>query len=127
VIHEWKQELENGKIILCVFLDLKRAFETIDRNMMMHKLKIQGFSDDTLKWFENYHMDRKQQTKISSSLSSQISCDLGVPQGEVLPPIMFVLYINDIVDVVKNVKINLFETTHYYGLLVILWKKLLEI
>jgi hypothetical protein len=108
ILHEWKCQIENGKVIVAVFLDLRRAFETIDRRLLLKKLKQYGFDENTIKWFKDYLTGRKQQTKVGTFLSSLLSCDLGVPQGSILSALLFVLYMNDIVSVVNNVKINLF-------------------
>lgn len=102
VLQNWKNEIDNKKFVICVFLDLKRAFETIDRSSLINTLHALGIRDNELKWFETYLSDRLQQTKIKNKMSSQISNDIGLAQGTVLAAILFVIYINDINNVVKN-------------------------
>lgn len=111
VVQNWKDEIEKKKIILCVFLDLKRAFETIDRDLMIRKLIKIGINGNELKWFESFINDRKQKTKINNAISSEIVNDIGLAQGTVLATLLFILYINDIIEIKKNkpnVQIQLF-------------------
>lgn len=77
----WKEEMNAGKIIVIVFLDLKRAFETIDRALLLQKLKAMGVEGVELKWFENYVSGRRQQTKFNDDVSPARPIDIGVPQG----------------------------------------------
>ncbi len=108
VLNEWKLEIEKDKFIAAVFLDFKRAFETVDRKIMLKKLEIYGFSKEALDLLENYLSNRKQQTKFNDEISSQCSCDIGLPQGSVLSPLLFILYVNDMLNVVPNCNVNLF-------------------
>lgn len=108
VVADWKVELDNGKIIICVFIDLKRAFETIDRELLLKKLFRYGIRGVELKWFRMYLSDRFQRTKFGSEFSSLAENFLGIPQGSVLGAVLFVLYINNIKSVFKNCKIKLF-------------------
>lgn len=70
-INGWAQDIENGFIVIVVFLDLKRAFETIERDRMINKKKNVGIYDSELKWFESYLTNRKQRTKYNNKYSSE--------------------------------------------------------
>lgn len=102
VMQDWKDEIDNGKIILCVFLDLKRAFETIDRDLLLEKLSKMGISDNEHKWFESFLKNRLQKTKINDVTSKEIENEIGLAQGTVLATLLFVIYINDINTVIQN-------------------------
>lgn len=104
----WKEEMNAGKIIVVVFLDLKRAFETIDRALLLRKLEAMGIRGTELKWFESYLTERRQQTKFNDGTSSERPVDIGVPQGSSIAPILFILYINDIQRALNQAKANLF-------------------
>lgn len=102
VIQDWKDEIDSGKIIICVFLDLKRAFETIDRDLLLEKLKNYGITGNEISWFESFLKQRLQRTKIKECISEVIVNDIGLAQGTVLAALLFVLYINDVNNVIKN-------------------------
>lgn len=90
VLAQWREMRENGDDILAVFLDLKRAFETIDRNRLLTKLSAFGFSTRVINWFEGYLKERSQLTKVNGCSSRKIQNDLGVPQDLYWEP--FCLY-----------------------------------
>ena len=91
-----------------MLIDLKRAFETIDRKLLLDKLINIGMEGKEWEWFRSYLTDRKQQTRIGSVVSKATSIDLGLPQGAILSPILFIIYINDIKNCLKYCKIRLF-------------------
>ena len=77
-----------------VFMDLSKAFDTIDHNTLMFKLNHYGFRGICYKWFKNYLSDRKQYVSYNSSVSSLTNVTCGVPQGSILGPLLFILYMN---------------------------------
>ena len=88
--------LENDKLPLAVFLDLSKAFDTIDHEILIKKLHYYGISGNSLQWFKSYLTNRKQYVQFKDSLSSFSLIKTGVPQVSILGPLLFIIYMNDI-------------------------------
>ena len=88
--------LDNNKKALAVFIDLSKAFDTIDHSILLNKLEHYGIRGMSLKLFESYLCNRVQQVSFNSIASSLLNITCGVPQGSILGPVLFLLYINDI-------------------------------
>ena len=85
-----------GNYIAGVFVDLKKAFDTVDHNILLEKLDYYGIRGSTKNWFESYLNNRKQFVTLNGSDSSFKPVSTDVPQGSVLGSLLFLVYINDL-------------------------------
>ena len=93
--------LDSGDIIIGVFLDLKKAFDTVNHHILFKKLFSYGIRGTILKWFESYLTDRLQFVTFDGTQSEVKSVKCGVPQGSILGPLLFIIYMNDLYNVSK--------------------------
>lgn len=89
-------QLDKKKIPLAIFLDLSKAFDTIDHSILIHKLKYYGFQETPLNWFISYLTNRSQYVQFNEQCSTLGKITTGVPQGLILGPLLFIIYMNDI-------------------------------
>ena len=98
----------NKKHVLGIFIDLSKAFDTIDHSTLIHKLRNYGVRGNALDLISSYLTDRKQFTHVLGEDSDKLTIRYGVPQGSVLGPLLFLIYINDICNTSKMCKFVLF-------------------
>ena len=90
------QNFKSNKITAGIFLDLSKAFDCIDHTILLTKLENYGIRGTSLKWFESYLGNRYQYVVLNKTQSQTVSIDTGVPQGTILEPLLFLIYMNDL-------------------------------
>ena len=106
--NDWYNGLDLGKLVGLVFIDLKKAFDTVDHDILSRKLEYYGIQAQELAWLRSYLSNRKQFSRFNGVDSSIGDINIGVPQGSYLGPLFFLVYINDLPQSVQRSTVSMY-------------------
>ena len=121
---KWKYALDKGKKVDTIFMDLSKAFDTLNRNLLLARLNAYGFSFNVIKSIQSYLSEQFQSVNINSNFSEWCKILLGVPQGSILDPLLFNIFTNDIFCFIQDTYICISLMIIHYIQLRIISKKL---
>lgn len=95
-------KIVEGNVVDSIYLDFAKAFDSVPHKRLLHKIASYGITGNILRWIEAFLTDRTQTVKVNESTSDLAAVLSGIPQGSVLGPILFIIYINDLLDNIKS-------------------------
>jgi hypothetical protein len=98
----WVEAVEHKQYTGVCFLDLSAAFDIVDHPLLLEKLKLYGFTDNSLNWIESYLSGRNQTVYIEGTQSKMLAVPTGVPQGSILGPLLYIIFTNELPELVHD-------------------------
>ena len=117
MLDDWTRALDGEDSVDCIYLDFQKAFDTVPHKRLLNKLKSYGIEGKNLELLLAFLSDRKQRVRVNGEYSKWIKVTSGIPQGSILGPILFVLFINDMPDNVNTNLLMFADDTKIYNII----------
>ena len=105
MLEKWKRSLDRGKVFGALLTDLSKVFDCLNHDLLIAKLNAYGFSLPALKLIHDYLLHKKQRTRINNSYSTWVEIVFGVPQGSILSPLLFSIFLTDLFFIANSMDI----------------------
>ena len=108
LVSQWSLNIDNKLLTGVAFVDLRKAFDTVDHEVLISKLTSIGCNKESIKWFKSYLSDREQITYFKGKKYNSLMIKMGVPQGSILGPLLFSIYVNSMPNCTSNGIIDMY-------------------
>ena len=109
VVDDWSHALDRGKEVCVVFFDVSKAFDKVPHLPLLQQMEEINLNPFLIRWLKDYLSDRQQVVAVEGELSTKLPVVSGMPQGSILSPLLFIIYINNIVTIITpGSEINMF-------------------
>ena len=113
LIYNISKPTDNKEHVIGVFLDFAKAFDTVKHRILLEKLAHYGITGNILQWIKTYLSNRQQRVKLKGTTSTLSNITCGVPQGSILEPLLFLIYINDLTTLSNKMLTIMFADDKY--------------